>query len=66
MDLPSLFPDKYNLGGIGTVGRSNDPLAKPSVKTFAHFSLKLPRIVLCGRYTGLSVLVGIVWVNLLQ
>ena len=43
MDLPSLFSDKYNLGGIGTVRWSNDPLAKPGVKTFTHLSLKLPR-----------------------
>ena len=42
MDLPSFLPDKYNLGGIGTVGRSNDPLAKPGVKTFVYLSLKLP------------------------
>ena len=42
MDLPSLFSDKYNLGGIGTVRWLNDPLAKPGVKTFVHLSLKLP------------------------
>ena len=43
MDLPSLFLDKYNLGGIGTVRWSNDPLVKPDVKAFMHLSLKLPR-----------------------
>ena len=43
MDLPSLLLDKYNLGGIGTVGWSNYPLAKPGVKTFAYLSLKLPQ-----------------------
>ena len=42
MDLPSLFLDKYNMGGIETVRRPNDPLAKPGVKTFMHLSLKLP------------------------
>ena len=42
-DLPCLLSDKYNLGGIGTVRGSNDPLAKPGVKAFAHLSLKLPR-----------------------
>ena len=42
-DLPGLFSDEYNLGGIGTVGGSNDPLAKPGVKAFAHLSLKLSR-----------------------
>ena len=31
------------MGGIGTIGWSNDPLAKPGIKTFTHFSLKLPR-----------------------
>ena len=60
MDLSSFLLHKYNLGGIGTVGRSNDSLAKPGVKTFAYLSLR------CGRYTGLSVVVGIEWVNLLQ
>ena len=43
MDLPSFPVDNHTLGGIGTVGWSNDPLAKPGVKTFTHFSLKLPR-----------------------
>ena len=43
MDLPSLLPDKYNLGGIGTVGWSNNPLAKPGVKALAYLSLKLPQ-----------------------
>ena len=42
MDLPSFLPDKYNLGGIGTVRWLNDPLAKPGVKTFMHLSLRLP------------------------
>ena len=61
MDLPSLFPDKYNLGGIGTVGRPNDPLAKPGVETFAHLSLKLPWNCPVWEVYRL-----IVWVNLLQ
>ena len=43
MDLPRFLPDNHNLGGIGTPGWLNDPLAKPGVKTFVHFSLKLPR-----------------------
>ena len=43
MDLPNFLSDNHNLGGIGTVGWSNDPLAKLGVNTFAHFSLKLPR-----------------------
>ena len=43
MQISRSFFGQVQLGGIGTVRWSNDPLAKPGVKTFVHLSLKLPR-----------------------
>ena len=40
---PNFFQTITSLGGIGNVRWSNDPLAKPDVKTFVHLSLRLPR-----------------------
>ena len=63
MNLPSYFMDSSNLGGIGTVGWRNYPLAKPGVKTFTHLSLKLPRNCPVQEVYWSVIAFRIVWVN---